>query len=81
MISFEVKCDIIYRALKLGLTIEMYGNPLSLAAGAVAADVVKAAEELEEEQFMQIAANVAIQEAEEALRKCEECTGGCSSNE
>ena len=78
MISFDIRCDIIYRALKLGMTLEIYGNPFSLAAGAMAADVVKAAEVIDEEQFMQIAANVAIQEAEQALIKCEKCTG-CSS--
>lgn len=81
MIKFEIKCDIIYRALNLGLTIEMFGNPLSLAAGAVAADVVKAAQTIGDEEFMQIAGNVAIKEAEQALAKCEACTGGCSSND
>ncbi len=73
MINFDIRCDIIYRALKLGMTIEMFGNPLSLAAGAMATDIVKAAEVIKEDYFMQIAANVAIEEAKQDFHKCEQC--------
>jgi hypothetical protein len=65
MIDLQTKCNVIYKALKQGVTLEIHGNPLSLAAGAKAADVMIAADIVDETTFMQIAANVAIKEAQD----------------